>query len=110
MTKTSDVIVRKSDDGSGSGGVRILRSDEVTIIFRPKTEKRGRVHQPAIYPRIDGGEWEMNVCVYREGEFRRLAMPLRQAKEFLTDELSRVTAALAVQNPRDREKEGKDNT
>jgi len=37
-------------------------------------------------------------------------MPLRQAKEFLTDELSRVTAALAVQNPRDREKEGKDNT
>lgn len=95
MTKTTNVTVSQHrDDGSGGSGVRILAPEDVTLVSRPRREKRKRVPRPVIYTRTTDSEWEMNVCVYREGEFRRLAMPLEQAREFLTKELDRVRVAI----------------
>ena len=65
----------------------------MTYVSRSKTEKRGRVLEPVIFTRTSEKSWELYVCVYREGEFRRIAMPLAQAKAFLTDELNRVMSA-----------------
>lgn len=101
MTKTVNVTVAsRQDDGSGSGGVRIIRPEDVTFVSVPKAEKHGRVLQPVVFTRTSETMWELYVCVYREGEFRRLAMPLTQAREFLTDELNRVMAAITAHTKR----------
>lgn len=104
--RSRDVVVRPQ--GDGAEGVRILRSEDVTLITRPRPEKRGRVRQPVIFTRTDNREWELNICIYRDGDFRRLAMPLRQARDFLTNELANVENALAhvepAENPPQEEK------
>lgn len=87
---------------------KILHPEDVTFISVSKREKRGRVLEPIILPRLTDTTWELYVCVYREGEFRRIVMPLEQARTFLADELNRVMAALAAVERKNEENEEKD--
>lgn len=76
---------------------KILRSTDVSFISRPRPERRRRyrrVLEPIVYARVWEEMWELYVCVYRAGEFRRIAMPLDQARQFLAEQLDRVTAAI----------------
>jgi hypothetical protein len=96
VTKTRDVLPPQRGDGDTTTGTRVLHPSDVTLVSRPQREKRGRVLDPVVFARTSNTMWELYVCVYREGEFRRIAMPLTQAREFLTDQLNRVLAAAAT--------------
>lgn len=105
MIRTRDVVPpRRSEEGSMA---KILCGEDVTFISVPKREKRGRVLEPVILPRLTETAWELYVCVYREGEFRRIVMPLEQARMFLTDELNRVTTAIATATTKKMEEENR---
>lgn len=107
MTRTRDVTAPPRPDGqTTSTGAKILRSDGVTAIFRSKPEKhRRRVLEPKLFARTTDTEWELYLCIYRDGEFRRVAMPLEKAKEFLTTELRQVTDAIDASKDRHTAKE-----
>jgi hypothetical protein len=76
---------------------KILGSNDVTFISRPKQERhRRRVLEPVLFAQVNKDAWELYVCVYRDGEFRRIALPLEQARRFLAEQLDRITAAIKV--------------
>jgi hypothetical protein len=79
---------------------RVLRDQEVLGFTRPKpSKKHQRVEEPEVYTRLDPVHriWEFYFCIYRDGRFARIDMPLAQAKQFLSDELVKVQTALDAQ-------------
>lgn len=78
---------------------RIISTGDVTLISRPRREKRcRRPLDPKIFARVEGDVWAIYICIYaeddrRRNDYRRIAVPLGVAEEFLVSQIEAVRQA-----------------
>lgn len=76
----------------GVGVVMTKILGKVSVIARGKKDPRPL--EPSIFAKVEGEYWAFYVCVHRDGEYRRIALPLQAAQVFLQEQLGEVQEAL----------------